>query len=205
MIKFLSDKMSCHWISLNYACVACFECMWKRCGPSGLLMGGAVYATAFFRLSKQNKITVKGIQANAGMINTAAGCRDTNCSLVSMGLQWRRKKKSSEGGGGGGLSSFKGSKQNIPRKRGRKYAEVNRFWKKIAFASWKVRSGFSHTELLCHTHAHTLNLDTLASTAGSHWAASKKTNILPQMLNNDNSATVGVVPLKPGYWITTTT
>lgn len=48
----------------------------------GCSWGGAVYATAFFRLSKQNKISLKGIQANAGMINTAAGCRDTNCSLV---------------------------------------------------------------------------------------------------------------------------
>lgn len=75
-------------------------------------MGGAVDITVFFCLSKQNKLSVWGMQANAGMINTAVGCRDTCCEGVVVGLRKARGKKKGKSG------YFKGSKQNIIRKKG---------------------------------------------------------------------------------------
>lgn len=107
---------------LNFECVASLCSMRKRCDPSGPLAGGVLDITVFFRLSKQSELSLRGIQANAGMINTAVGCRDACCSQVRAGL--RKSRKSWAGGGKERESGcFEGSKQNIMREGGKKKRE----------------------------------------------------------------------------------
>lgn len=75
----------------------------------------------------------------------------------------------------GDSGCFKGSKQNIIRKRGEK--KENAGW----FAGMELRSGCSHKDLVRNTHTHKFKRHTLMSTSGSHSVLSKKSNILPQM------------------------
>lgn len=84
-------------------------------------------------------------------------------SQVRVGL-WKSRKK---------REGFKGSKQNIMRKRGEK--KENAGW----FAGTELRSGFSHKDLVRNTH--TFKQHTLMSTSGFHSVLSKKSNILPLM------------------------
>lgn len=141
----------------------------KLCDPSGLPVGGVFHITVFFCLSKQNKRSLKGMEANAGMINTAVGCRDTYCSQVRVGL-WKSRKKEGE------LGCFKGSKQNIMRKKGGRKKKMlggllGRNWGQVFPTKTCVRHTLTFLQ-------HTLMS---ATAAGSHSAPSKTSNILSRM------------------------
>ena len=133
---------------LHFECVASLCSMWKRCDPSGPPAGGVLDITVFFCLSKQSELSRRGIQANAGMINTAVGCRDACCSQVRAGLQKSRK---SRGGGRGRRESgcFEGSKQNIMRKGGREKKRRER--RAVCWRGIGVRF-FPQKALKKHTH-----------------------------------------------------
>lgn len=76
--------------------------------PSGLLVGGVLDITVFFCLSKQSKLSLRGMQANAGMINTAVGCGDTYCKPGHIESVEDLRETGESG-------CFEGTKQNIMR------------------------------------------------------------------------------------------
>lgn len=165
----IHDTVSCEWIPLNSWCVTSLWSIWKLCDPSGLLMGGVSSTLhVFFCLSKQNKHTLKGIQANAGMINTAVGCRDTHCSQVRVGL-WKSRMKR------GKRAASRGVNKTWWGRGGRK--------KKMpgGLLVWNWGQVFSHKDLVRKTRTHAFKQHTLMSTSGSHSGLSEKSNILPLM------------------------